>query len=440
MPQNWTQIGNALERAGRDLLEIYWNEWTLLQLALIALAWALAQPLGSALEKRLEQRARRIKGNPDLLRLLIALIRRSRLVVLVVLLFFLRLAWLAARQPDTVLAIALMLTGAWLFLRVATRVIRNRTLARVVAFAGWVYVAILVLNLAGPVGQALDYLAITIGQVRISALLLLRATLVTGGVIWLALFVSHVIEGRLARSEDVSASGKVLFSKLVRICLVTAAGAFALTATGVDLTALTVISGAVGVGIGFGLQKVVSNFISGIIILLDRSIKPGDTIALGDTFGWIVELRARFVSVITRDGRKYLIPNEDFITQQVINWSYSDQNVRIDVEFGVAYDSDPHQVAALAIAAAKAVERVTTYREPVCWMTSFGGSSIDFKLRFWITDPKNGLTNVRGQVLLAIWDALKREGIELPFPQQELRFRTPITMRREEAPTPPPKA
>jgi small-conductance mechanosensitive channel len=429
MPQTWTSFGNALERAGREFVALWANEWTLLQLGLILLAWLVSRPVGTLLERRLERWARGIKGNADLLRLLVALIRRSRLLVLVVLLFVLRLALIAADTPDQLVAIALMLSGAWLVLRVIARIIRNRTLARLVATAGWLYVAVLVLGLAGPVGQALDYLAFSIGEVRISALLILRATLVTAGVIWLALFVSHLIENRLQRSADVSPSGKVLFSKLVRISLVVAAGAFALTASGVDLTALTVVSGAVGVGIGFGLQKVVSNFISGIIILLDRSIKPGDTIALGDTFGWIVELRARFVSVVTRDGRKYLIPNEDFITQQVINWSYSDQHVRIDVDFGVSNDSDPHQVSALAIAAARTVERVTSYREPVCWLTSFGGSALEFKLRFWITDPKNGLTNVRGQVLLAVWDALKAAHIEIPYPQQEIRFRNPLEVR-----------
>jgi small-conductance mechanosensitive channel len=393
------------------------------------MAWFVALPLGSLVERTLDKQARRIRGIPDLLRLAVTLIRRSRLLVFVVSLFFIRLGLLAAGLPEATLAIVLMLTAAWLFLAVATRIIRNRTLARLVALIGWIYVALLVLDLSAPVFRALDYLAISIGEVRITALLLLRAGLVTAGVIWCAIFVSHIIEARLKRSEDVSPSAKVLFSKLVRIALVIGAGAFALTASGVDLTALTVVSGAIGVGVGFGLQKVVSNFISGIIILLDRSIKPGDTIALGDTFGWIVDLRARFVSVMTRDGRKYLIPNEDFITQQVINWSYSDENVRVDVEFGVAYDSDPHQVSALAIAAANNVERVSSFKEPACWLTGFGASSLDFKLRFWITDPRNGLTNVRGQVLLALWDALKAANIEIPFPQTDVRFRTPLQVR-----------
>jgi small-conductance mechanosensitive channel len=197
---------------------------------------------------------------------------------------------------------------------------------------------------------------------------------------------------------------------------------------GIDLTAFTIFSGAVGVGIGFGLQKVVSNFISGIIILMDRSIKPGDTISLGETFGWIRELRARFVSVVTRDGREYLIPNEDFITREVINWSFSNELVRLDVEFGVSYDSDPHQVSELAIEAARGVDRVDPSRDPVCWMTGFGDSSLDFILRFWIRDPQNGLANIRGKVLLALWDAFKANAIAIPFPHREVIMKTPVQL------------
>ena len=186
------------------------------------------------------------------------------------------------------------------------------------------------------------------------------------------------------------------------------------------------LSGAIGVGIGFGLQKVVSNFVSGIIILLDESIKPGDTISLGDTFGWIRELRARFVSVITRDGREFLIPNEDFITTQVVNWSFTDDLVRLDVPFGVSYDSDPHEVSRLAIDAAANVERVVTIgKSPVCWLKNFGDSSLDFVLRFWIKDPQNGLTNIRGKVMLALWDAFKENGIEIPFPHREVIMKQP---------------
>jgi small-conductance mechanosensitive channel len=222
----------------------------------------------------------------------------------------------------------------------------------------------------------------------------------------------------------------VLLGKITRISLMVFAVLIGMQLLDLNLTALTVLSGAIGVGIGFGLQKVVSNFISGIIILMDESIKPGDTITLGDTFGWIRELRARFVSVVTRDGREYLIPNEDFITTQVVNWSFSNNYVRLDVPFGVSYDSDPHEVIRLAKKAAAAVDRVdAVYQPPVCWMTEFGDSSINFLLRFWIDDPQRGLTNIRGTVLLALWDTFKAHGIKIPFPHREVIMRTPVTVQ-----------
>jgi small-conductance mechanosensitive channel len=232
------------------------------------------------------------------------------------------------------------------------------------------------------------------------------------------------------RSDELTPSLRVLIGKVLRITLVVVAALVALGGLGIDLTVFTVLSGAIGVGIGFGLQKVVSNFISGIIILLDRSIKPGDTISLGETFGWIRELRARFVSVVTRDGREYLIPNEDFITREVINWSFSDDLVRIDVPFGVSYSSDPHQVIELAIEAASSVSRVESSKRPVCWMTEFGDSSLNFLVRFWIRDPQNGLTNIRGQVLLALWDSFKEHDINIPFPHREVIMRTPVEVAR----------
>jgi small-conductance mechanosensitive channel len=195
-----------------------------------------------------------------------------------------------------------------------------------------------------------------------------------------------------------------------------------LQSIGFDLSSLTLFSGAIGLGIGFGLQKVVSNLISGLILLVDKSIKPGDVISLGETFGWISELGARYVSVVTRDGREYLIPNEDLITGQVVNWSHSSELVRLDIYFGVSYDSDPHEVRKLASEAAAEVKRVVPNPAPVCHVVGFGDSSIDFILRFWIRDPTGGLTNVRGAVYLALWDALKAANIEIPFPRRDVKI------------------
>ncbi len=159
---------------------------------------------------------------------------------------------------------------------------------------------------------------------------------------------------------------------------------------------------------------------------MDKSIKPGDVVTVDSTYGWINQLKARYVSVITRDGREHLIPNEDLITQKVINWSYSHTRVRLEIAFGVAYDSDPHQVRELALAATADVKRALKDPKPVCHFTEFGDSSLNFVLRFWIQDPADGVVNVRGQVLLALWDIFKENDIAIPFPHREVIFRTPL--------------
>ncbi|KEC71694.1 mechanosensitive ion channel family protein [Rhizobium leguminosarum bv. phaseoli CCGM1] len=381
----------------------------------------------------MEARARRIKGNPDLLRVIIAFMRRLKWLFLAVWLWLANVALTQNTWPSQrwLVSTALTLTAAWFIVSVLTKIIHNPTLSRTVAIASWSYVALYALRLDGPVLSALDGLAVNLGAVRLSLFLVLKAAVLAVALIWVAVLVGNVLSRWVQRSGDLSPSIKVLISKFIKIGLIMIAGAIALSATGIDLTALTIFSGAVGVGIGFGLQKVVSNFISGIIILLDKSIKPGDTITLGDTFGSIRDLRSRFVSVITRDGKEYLIPNEDFISQQVVNWSFSSDYVRIDVDFGTAYDSDPHEVARIAIATASTVDRVANnYRAPVCWLTCFGASSLDFRLRFWISDPANGLTNVRGQVLMALWDAFKEAGVSIPFPHREIIMRTPVEIKQ----------
>jgi small-conductance mechanosensitive channel len=399
----------------------------LIQLAMVAAAYVSARILSWKLEPRFEERVRAIKGSPGVLRLVIALLRRLQWVFMVVVLgltvMLLRgLEWpYGTRLSSTIL----LLVFAWLVISVLSQTVRSRTIAQLLTIGVWSYVAFLILGIGQDVAALLDAAGLTVGGFRISVLLILKALVFLSAMLWLALGVGNFLDSRIQRSEELTPSMRVLFGKVLKISLVIMATVVALSGLGLDLTILTVFSGAVGVGVGFGLQKVVSNFISGIIILLDRSIKPGDTISLGETFGWIRELRARFVSVVTRDGREYLIPNEDFITREVINWSFTDKLVRLDVPFGVSYDSDPHQVSRLAIEAALAVDRVVANNPPVCWLTGFGESSLNFVLRFWIRDPQNGLTSIRGKVLLAMWDAFKLNGVTIPYPHREIIMKPP---------------
>ncbi|RWO29856.1 MAG: mechanosensitive ion channel family protein [Mesorhizobium sp.] len=396
--------------------------WFFYQAAIIVVLFLVAKLAAQRIEPLMESRARQIKGHPGLLRVVVALLRRTDWILFTVFLLAALVLMRAVTWPSRThfIYIALSLSLAWLFASVLSRIVRNRFVARALAWLTWIYAALVILGIDDDAATFMEGLAIPLGAVRLSALMVLKAALLLIATVWLAVVVGKYIDERVRISEELTPSIRVLVGKVAKVALVLVAGAIALSSVGLDLTALTIFSGAVGVGLAFGLQKVVSNFVSGMIILLDKSIKPGDTISLEGTFGWVRELRARFVSVVTRDGREYLIPNEDFITQRVINWSFSDNLVRLDVNFGVSYDADPHKVSELAIKAAMSVGRVEADRRPVCWLTDFGESSLNFVLRFWIHDPQQGLTNVRGRVLLALWDTFRENGIDIPYPHREI--------------------
>lgn len=417
----------AIEQRLNSLWFYLYNEWTIYQGLIVLACFGLALLVSRRLEPRMEEWVRSIKGNPGLLRMLAALLRRLEWVT------FIPLAAVASMMikqytwPSRawIVDISVQLAAAWLIIAVLSRIIRSRFIARTITVAGWTVAALSITGWLGTVTTSLDSLAFNLGDFRLSALTIIQGIFMLVGLIWLATFTGNYADSRIQRIEDLTPSLRVLLGKFVKIMLMIIALVVAVSSIGLDLTALTVFSGAVGVGLGFGLQKVVSNFISGIIILLDKSIKPGDTISLGETFGWIRELRARFVSVVTRDGKEYLIPNEDLITQQVVNWSFSDDLVRIDVPFGVSYDSNPHEVIRLALEPLESINRVSKRKKPVCWMTEFGDSSLNFVLRFWIRDPQNGLTNIRGTVLLALWDQFEANNINIPFPHREIILKQP---------------
>ncbi|MCW8872497.1 MAG: mechanosensitive ion channel [Xanthomonadales bacterium] len=414
---------------GQELMVLFGEKAILLQLIIVASILLVSRLAAWKIEPKLEAQIRAIESpNHRLLRVLVVLLRRLDWAIFVILsgvalLLIQRFAWPGS---DYVVLTALLLALAWLVIALLSQTIRSRLLGRMVSVLVWVYVALVLLGAVDEAALLLDAVGFSIGNFRLSLLLIIKVVVLLGALLWAAISVGNFVDTRLQQTEELTPSLRVLLGKVVKIVLIVTATLVGLSGLGLDLTLFTVFSGAIGVGLGFGLQKVVSNFISGIIILMDRSIKPGDTISLGETFGWIRELRARFVSVVTRDGREYLIPNEDFITHEVINWSFSDELVRLDVNFGVSYDADPHEVSALAVAAAAGCRRVHSGKRPVCWLTGFGDSSLDFVLRFWITDPREGLTNIRGVVLLALWDTFKEHGVHIPYPHREVIMKTPV--------------
>ncbi|WP_299968915.1 mechanosensitive ion channel domain-containing protein [uncultured Roseobacter sp.] len=321
------------------------------------------------------------------------------------------------------IGLAATLALVWTGIAYAARLVRNPFLRRLVTWGLWIYATLYLVGLADEVSSFLDGIALDIGEFHLSLLTLISAAVMIAVFFTVARIISSTTASSIRKNEDISPSMQVLAVKAVQIFLYGFAFFMGVKAVGIDLTGLAVLSGAIGVGLGFGLQKVVSNLVSGVIILLDKSIKPGDVISLGETFGWINALGARYVSVVTRDGKEYLIPNEDLITGQVVNWSHSNEYVRLDIFFGTSYGCDPHLVRKLAIEAAADVDRVLSHPKlPVCHIVGFGDSSVDFILRFWIRDPTGGLTNIRGNVYLALWDAFKAHDISIPFPQREVRL------------------
>ncbi len=398
----------------------------LIQVVVLVFVLILSEVIRWIVEPRVEDYLRGLEGvTISRMRTYVVLKNRIRGISFIV------LAWMAVFVMQQVsiypswrylLVIAATIATAWVLIGLMARMIRNRFVRRMASWGGWIYVTLHYTGFLTAATEFLDSLAITFGDFRISMFGILKALVITAALITMARLITRTIHSKLAQNEDVSPAVRVLAIKLTQVILYGSAVFLGLKAVGFDLTGLAVLSGAVGVGLGFGLQKVVSNLVSGVIILLDESIKPGDVISLGDTFGWIEALGARYVSVVTRDGKEYLIPNEDLITGQVVNWSHSNELVRLDLEFGTSYNDDPHKVRKVAVEAAKSVGRVLKTTDPVCHVTGFGESSINYVLRFWIHDPREGLTNVRGQVFLALWDALKVAGFSIPFPQREVRI------------------
>lgn len=404
--------------ASREFLEV-----AVLQLALIAAVFALARGLRALSRGMIERVAARLGRQAWMPRLAAELGRLATPVYAWLLLVISRRITAQFGFDFEIVGVAATLTALWVVLRGSTLLLRDAGVARLAAAVAWIIAALDITGLLGPAAAALDSAALTIGTMRLSLLLVAKTVLIVVVLLWAALALSRLIGARIQQTAGLSPSVQTLATNLIKIALVFLALLIGLNAVGIDLTALTVFSGAIGVGLGFGLQKIVSNFVSGIILLSERSIKPGDTIEVGGTYGCVTSLGARYTALRGRDGKEYLVPNETLITNEVVNWSYTNPFVRVDLAFGVAYGSDLRLVRRLAIEAAGETRRVQASPEPVCHVTEFGDNAVNLLLRFWINDPANGVTNVKGDIFLALWDRFVAHGIEVPFPQRDLHVR-----------------
>lgn len=351
---------------------------------------------------------------------------RAPLILFLLLISTSGIGMLVGKDLD-IIRITAVLVAFWVPVALVIAFSRDRFAVRLIVVTLY---SILALQLFGWLEATVAFLGklrLPIGNFNLTALGIVTGFFVLIVLLLLGQWSSRLIEARIENLQGVSASMKVLIGKITRVALVAIAFLIAIDSMGLDLSVLTVFGGGIGLGLGFGLQKVVSNFMSGFILLTDRSIKPGDVIQIDNTFGWINNLHARYASVITRDGTEHLIPNEDLITQKVINWSYTNDLVRIKAPIGVSYDSDLAAVHKIVIEAAQSMDRVLQDPPPQCHLVGFGDSSVDLELRFWIKDPSDGVTNVRSAVLLDIWKRFKEEKIEIPFPQRDIHIRSSET-------------
>ncbi|PCK00584.1 MAG: mechanosensitive ion channel family protein [Zetaproteobacteria bacterium] len=345
------------------------------------------------------------------------------LITLTVLFFITRLASSELVGVDVSIINGMMkVLLAWIVIRIIVQFIDNNAVRNIFAISIWCVAALSIFGMLEHATQTLDAIGFSIGDIRLSALAVIKGSFYLFALLYFATFISSFAERRVLKSKGLTRSSQVLISKIIRVTLIVFALLVGITSSGIDLSLFAVFGGAIGLGIGFGLQKGISNLFSGILLLIDRSIKPGDVIELENgTFGWVNHMAARYTEIVTRDNKSFLIPNEEFITQRVVNWSHGNSLIRLEVSFGVHYDSNPHDVSRLATeAAANAHDRICKDPTPVCHLIEFGDSSLNFKLRFWITDAEKGVTNMRGAVMLALWDTFKENNIAIPYPHREV--------------------
>lgn len=282
-----------------------------------------------------------------------------------------------------------------------------------------------------PFVDMLDRIGFNIGSSRVSIYTALITTLVVVSVIVFGRIASHIARRVFARISQLDSAQQLLGEKLVSIVVWIFAILLGIDILGINLTALTVFSGAVGLAVGFGLQKTFGNLIAGIILLMDRSIKPGDIIAVNDgitnTFGQVKKIGIRAVSVTTRDMKEYLIPNENLMINQVENWSYSSRDVRVKVPVSITYNSDVDLAEQLMLQATKATSRVLKHPEPSVRLVALGETGIDYEIRLWIDDPEDGIGNVRSEVLKGVLTLFRANNIRLAQPKYEIRIRESTT-------------
>ncbi|MBM3589830.1 MAG: mechanosensitive ion channel [Alphaproteobacteria bacterium] len=345
----------------------------------------------------------------------------------VISLFFLILGYFIYQQfykETIVISTTIKLIALFLFLRMV-RITSNSTF--ITNASGVFLVPALILHIFGalePTISYLDELYFKIGKIKISLYLIIKAIIVLLTVFWLSGLISRKSKSYFENNKNIKSSTKGIISKFIDIIIYSVVFIIILKTFGVDLTALAVIGGAIGVGIGFGLQKIASNFISGIILLFEKSVEVGDIIELdnGSIYGTIKHFGGRYTLVEAMDGKEIMIPNEEFIIGKVTNWTYSNNRARIEIKIGVAYDSDLKKAKELMLQCALEHKKCIKYPEPECYVSNLNEYDITMILYFWINDIVEGRMGAKSDVMVNIFDKFKENNIKIPLPQRELKI------------------
>jgi small-conductance mechanosensitive channel len=338
-------------------------------------------------------------------------------------------------SPATLLDVSLQLITALILVRLGLYLLRlaigPRSWLRVwetrLTFIVWLLIAFELVGWFGAIEETLDSINLLPGSGRFTLWALMKGLVIITVFVLVTTVIARAIERRVMRVEALALSTRIGIAKFSYFFLVSLGVMLGINAAGVDLTALTVLTGAIGLGLGFGLQSIASNFVSGFVLLMDRSIKPGDVISFTglpgtntESFGWVQALRGRYVVVRDRDGVETLVPNQNLITNPVINWSYSDRKVRLKLPVRVSYRDDPERALEILMKATEGHPRILHDPPPVTRLMQFSDHGMDLELRFWIADPESGVNNVRSDVNRAIWRLFRDAGVTIPVAQREV--------------------
>ncbi len=400
------------------------------QVAIIVFACCIAWAINGAIRSYLKKRAQGIDGSTVTVEHAINAFNRVLFPLSALTIIWLAKVMESSQQHTGLLLLAIHLLLAMAVIRLVAYVLRYifsasgwvKKTANVIAGSIWLILALHLSGLLPELFQVLDNINITIGKNKVTLLLIIQALLTVIITVIVALWFSRLIESRLMQNAHLNPNMRVVLGKVLRIVLTVLAVLFAFSAIGLDITLLSVFGGALGVGLGFGLQKIASNFISGFILLLDDSMHMGDVITVEGHYGVVSDLRARYLVLKKLDGTLVVIPNETLIANPVINHSFTDHKARVQMPMQVSYASPLELAMSLVAASAQKHERVLKDPAPAVLLKGFGDNGIDLMLSFWIPDPEEGSSVLQSEIYLDIWREFKANDIEIPYPQREVRI------------------